>query len=503
MGGEMRILDFANHQITTIFHSEERLQLLLSKRKIDLPLQKPKIYQQHGNLAFSEELVSTEKIHFVSGDMFKKLLAKYIEYYKKLPKEIISKKLAPQHRDLHKDNILWSNGNPKYFIDFEDIQDDWYLRDLVSLMMYEGGASNNWHLLDLFFAGEFDSHFKEICAIFGDKFSNNDCFNYLSKCIDDRYKNANLNNQPDLKLRINATLKRYKNRSTKNTPKYCAFSTADENYALYAGATLLSMQAVDPTLDIFVVGKQFSNSAKTTFSSNGINYIELSNKDIVSLNSDYVPASYYYVSMPEYFLQQGYDYSTYVDADILAVRDFHKGFPKTKAFAGSAMSGTTFQSILKDKIPTLRKHYKLKANLSDNRIHSGVLFFNNKICSEIKFKSEIANLSNQLAKIIDAPIRDNELFTIYQAIHGNNLFNELPESYNYIEDINSNNRHFIQKDIRLYHFTFRTPKPWNKMSKRRFIWLFGSPRRFAMAYRWKKYAKHFMSILSQLTSKTK
>lgn len=489
-GKDFRIVAENTSKIFVISHTAERSRYLEQVHDISLPLPTAKILNRETEKIYVEKFIKNTRPDFLTSEMYSCVLDKYLQFYKNLQPK--SPKVI-QHRDLHPQNILWNKNQPEYVVDLEDAGEDWYLRDLMTLLVCGSMIEGNWSLLDDFFFGKFDQQFKTICRLFHETFNNDSHYLLLKKYLSIRYDGVDLTNEPELRYKINFCLERYKNFSGKK--RRCAFSVCDERYVTKAAAALSSVRSHNPTLDLFLIGSHFSEDDKTKLQKNGIQFIELDEYDQLPVVSDYNKESYYYFAIPELLLKRGYIYSVYIDGDTVCCGNIDPAFQKISTsdkilFAG-ASDGRSYKEILAQDIPILRENFQIKTNAMRNRIHSGVIFFNNKNCESFQFKKKMIQLTEQINQLYTQLIRDNKLFAIFQFTNHPMLYCTLDQKYNFIEKFSSS------KEIIFYHFTYLMPKPWLGPTKKRSLW-FALPWNISIYFRWRKYAKRYLKFYNQL-----
>ncbi|MFV0484957.1 MAG: phosphotransferase [Candidatus Saccharimonadales bacterium] len=497
-GHEFRVFSPNKKTITTITRTPTRTTNLLENRNNPYAFEAPKIIKSESS-TIVEELIDNAPVDFVSKEMFASILSAYEKMYSK-PNNAPSSKEPIQHGDFKRNNILWINQKPCFLIDFEKAQPNWYLYDIFYFLVAESISYQNNYLLDAYFLGSFDSQIASICKLFNEKFDSSRREIFFHKALDLIYKtDPKYDSASSAKLKTDFNkLRHHFDASTWH--KKCAFSTADDKYATKSAAALLSIRNHNPDLDLYLIGRSFSDATKQMLNENNIYFIEKTLRNIPLNDNIYNEESYYWFAMPEEFAKLGYDHSLYVDGDTVTIANIMSGFPTTKPIAGVSMVAATYQDILRDELETIKNNWDIKVDLSKNRIHSGVLFFDNHKCAEINFFESIVDLLKTANKHGIIIKRDNYLFTLFQAINGSALFKNLPISYNFME-ICLLSEYLFPKEIKVYHFAYKMPKPWDKMSLKK--WLSGDVTRLPVVFRWKKYAQIYMQYLDKLSSETK
>lgn len=249
--------------------------------------------------------------------------------------------------------------------------------------------------------------------------------------------------------------------------KYCAFTTSDDKYAVYAATSLLSIRKQNPNIDLFIIGRYFSKTTIYFLEKNHIENISLDLSDKFHTAFDYPIECYYIFSGPEILVKKGYSHSLYIDGDIYCNNDPLNNIGPVGSFAGVPTGNVS--KILANDYPKVLKLFELD-HVDQKRIQTGILYFNNSYLQNIGFLEQITSLYDFCINNNIPRKGDDSLFALYQLVYPNIGYKYLPNIYNYIETTASKKdspewRSIDKKllnNIVFYHFTSRSPKPWVK-----------------------------------------
>lgn len=253
---------------------------------------------------------------------------------------------------------------------------------------------------------------------------------------------------------------------------YCAFSTADDGYAVSSAISLLSVRKQHPTVDLFLIGKKYSAKTKKLLKKYNVTPIEIDLSDTFHTAWDYPAECYYIFAGPEILYERGYKYSVYVDGDVYCSNDpFTISLPTIKDFAGT-FTTSTIEAILGLDAPIASKLYGNEATLLEPRIQTGVVYFNNASLSKKKFLNKITRIYQE-AIDNDIPRKgDDSLLALFRLAYPTWGYLDLGEKYNKVSPgIKSIPKdEWIYRDADLiengvfFHFTNHT-KPWKNTSR--------------------------------------
>lgn len=245
---------------------------------------------------------------------------------------------------------------------------------------------------------------------------------------------------------------------SKNTIFY---STANAGYAIYSATSLLSIRRHIPDANLCVLSSGLSTYDKKILKKHTIDYRELDLSNMFTKTWDYPIDCYYIFAGPEIFAKMGYEYSIYIDGDVLCTSNPLRGISGVKCFAGveSASYKGEYIGIFGDDWQVINRFWELPENISTKpRIQSGVVYFNNGCMQEYDF---LKNAADIYQKCIDRGIPrkgDDSLFSLMQYV----LFSDkdmqiLPAAYNYVPQFHKK-WHYPIDGLVFFHFTLN--KPW-------------------------------------------
>lgn len=245
----------------------------------------------------------------------------------------------------------------------------------------------------------------------------------------------------------------------------CAFSTADDKYARYSAVSLLSVRKWRPDIDLFIIGSFFSDETKQFLSKYDIQYIEVDLDNLFHTSWDYPKECYYIFSGPEILKKKGYKYSMYVDGDVYCHNDpINFDLKRIKDFAG-AMTKSDIRAILGEDASTALSIYQNESTLSENRIQTGIVYFNNNSLAKKDFLNSIASVY-QTAIDNNIPRKgDDSLLALFRLAYPDWRYEDLGRKYNFISFGAQRGVKYIRTDEDMLihavfvHFTNHA-KPW-------------------------------------------
>lgn len=252
--------------------------------------------------------------------------------------------------------------------------------------------------------------------------------------------------------------------------KLCAYSTCNDAYVPKAAASLLGIRKWNPDIPLYIIGRKFSAKSVIFLKKYDIKPIELDLSKIFYKSWQYPVECYYLFAGPEVLLKEGFSHSLYIDGDVYCNKNPLIDLNQVKMFAGVSNGGSN--KIFGDdyeKISAIWPGPRAK----QERLQSGVLYFNNKVLAERKFLSEIGDLFDAANKKGIPRKGDDSLFSLYQYINSGLDYHLLPRGYNYIEkeSFEKNKKLFLTKNEELiqeavfFHFTLKARKPWDEYKR--------------------------------------
>lgn len=247
--------------------------------------------------------------------------------------------------------------------------------------------------------------------------------------------------------------------STKNTIFY---SSANADYALYAAVSLLTVRDYLPEAKLHILSSGLSDHTRKILDKNDISYHELDLSDKFTKTWEYPIDCYYLFAGPELFRNQGYDYSVYVDGDVLCASNPLDGLPSIRSVAGveSASVNGSYTSIFGHDWEGIKKIWGLtESKGSQKRIHSGMVYFNNEKMSEMRLLDKAEMM---FKKCLDNNIPrkgDDSLFSLLQYVYMSEEDIEfLPSRFNFV--LQFNEWRYPVEGLVFFHFS--VDKPWKK-----------------------------------------
>lgn len=237
------------------------------------------------------------------------------------------------------------------------------------------------------------------------------------------------------------------------------YSSANAGYAVYAATSLMTIRDHLPDAKLFMLSSGLSDHERRLLENNNIQYIEQDLSHLFTQTWEYPIDCYYLFSGPEIFLGLGYDFSVYVDGDILCMGDPLLEVKNVSTVAGVESRGYDgkYTSIFGDDWARICNEWSLpKDRAKRKRINAGVVYFNNHDMKNRNFLNAAAELFRvSLEKGIPRK-GDDSLFSLYQYVYlDESDILILPPKFNYVIQFNDG---APKEDPVFFHFS--VDKPW-------------------------------------------
>lgn len=246
-----------------------------------------------------------------------------------------------------------------------------------------------------------------------------------------------------------------KNINRKNTIFY---STANDEYIKKSITSLLSVREHVPDAHLCVLCTNVSNKNKKLLKKYNISYKEIDLGD--TFKDDVYPKECFYLfAGPELFYEDGYNYSIYLDGDVYFVSDPFVNFHNKGIEFISGTPAPGGENIFGNDWKIIKKTWGIK---SEDRIQSGIIYFNNREMRKEKLLHKAEDLYKKCIEI-GAPRRgDDSLFALMQSVYFLGKTSFLGNEYNY-------NQHYNKwtypiNGLVAMHFTIS--KPWQNQPYR-------------------------------------
>lgn len=243
--------------------------------------------------------------------------------------------------------------------------------------------------------------------------------------------------------------------STSNT---VFFSTANAGYAIYAATSLLTVRDKCPGAQLYILSAGLSDDDKKILERNDIGYHEIDLRSTFTQTWQYPIECFYIFAGPEIFRKLGFDYSVYIDGDVLCVADPLIGVDDVLGVA-SAEQNDEYANIFGDDIAVIRDIWGDDiGDGSQKRMNTGVVYFNNQRMQDIALMEKASSLYEKCLER-DIPRKgDDSLFALFRYVYLQDddvLY--LPAGYNYTPHYNK--WAYPIEGLVFFHFTLG--KPWN------------------------------------------
>lgn len=249
-------------------------------------------------------------------------------------------------------------------------------------------------------------------------------------------------------------------KSVLNVENTAFYSTANAGYAFYAATSLLTIRKQIPNAQLYLFSSGLSDVDRKMLDKNRIIYHELDLGKLFTKTWDYPIDCYYIFAAPEVLLGQGFQYSVYVDGDILCQADPLSDVPAPIAVAGVASAGKEgdFSGIFGDDWKQIKKTWSLPQSVARRqRINSGIVYFNNQRMNDISLLAKAAQLFQRSLELGIPRKGDDSLFSLLQYVYlSENDVAILPPQYNFVLQFNS--WEYPIESLVFFHFSI--DKPW-------------------------------------------
>jgi hypothetical protein len=231
---------------------------------------------------------------------------------------------------------------------------------------------------------------------------------------------------------------------------------------VYAAISLLTIRDHIPDAKLYIISAGLSKYDKKLLNKYNIGYkiIDLSN--LYTKIWDYPIECYYLFSGPEYFKELGYEYSVYIDGDVLCKNNPLLNISGDFDIAGvvSAPQKGQYISIFGNDWSTIKKIWKLPDSLKFNkRINSGVVYFNNSKMKKFKLQDKASEVYKTCLTNNIPRKGDDSLFSLLQYIYFESLsIKYLKPEFNFV--LQFNEWKYPVKGLIFFHFSI--DKPWKK-----------------------------------------
>ncbi len=249
-----------------------------------------------------------------------------------------------------------------------------------------------------------------------------------------------------------------------NSSNTIFFSTASSGYVSNAAISLLSIRGYVPDAKLFIMSSGMSHEEKEFLLANNIQYHEIDLSDIFTKTWDYPIECYYLFAGPALLVKLGYDYSVYIDGDVVCTSEdvFLEHVDCITGVESAPVNGE-YTSIFGSDWTAIQKNWKLPGSIKKTkRIQSGIVYFNNSVMVEIGLLEKIADLYSESLTINIPRKGDDSLFSLFQYVHLKDITIDVISSrYNFIPQFNGGKS--PGEDLVFFHFT-GIKKPWEEAS---------------------------------------
>ena len=234
------------------------------------------------------------------------------------------------------------------------------------------------------------------------------------------------------------------------------FSTANDKYVSNAAISLISIRDFVPDAKLYILSRNISPKNKRFLKRKNINFIELDLTYLFFQTWEYPIECYYIFAGPKIFYDLGFQYSVYIDDDILCLKNPLVNCEDIIDIGGVKVN--TFRELFGEEKDILLNTMKIDETIFEQkRINSGVVYMNNQQLVKLKFLETSGELYLKCWTQGIPRKGDDSLFALFQLCKNEELSPKiLPDNYNYINQYHKNNH--IDQSVIFFHFD--ADKPW-------------------------------------------
>lgn len=246
----------------------------------------------------------------------------------------------------------------------------------------------------------------------------------------------------------------------------CAFTCCNDDYVPKAIVSLKSVDKWNHPLDLFVIGRSFSNGMKSLLTTYGIKFVEIDWSCYFPTEWEYPAECFYWLGASELFMKLGYHSAVYLDADVYCNGDISHQLRTVSTISG--VNGGSLRGIL-------GAHYDALGNIigslhDGNRIQSGVVFMNMDFLNKFHILEKASTLYKQCLEAGLPRKGDDSLLALLIAKYYPLLkprflvaeYNKIPWEKPPMTLVSTAEvDHFKPSQTIFFHFTATAPKPWD------------------------------------------
>ena len=233
------------------------------------------------------------------------------------------------------------------------------------------------------------------------------------------------------------------------------YSTANDSYIYNSATSLLSIRSFNPNAELYILSKEISKKNKRFLKSKNIKFIELDLTYLFFQTWNYPIECFYIFAGPKLFHNLGYEYSVYIDGDVICLNDPLKNITKIPDLGG--VEANSFSELFGEEKNLIAKMTKTKLSYFDHkRFNSGIIYMNNKRLVELNFLERSGKLFYDCWEKGIPRKGDDSLFSLFLIAEHKKLSpTKLPPNYNYMPHFQNGK---LPQSLVFLHFTL--DKPW-------------------------------------------
>lgn len=247
-----------------------------------------------------------------------------------------------------------------------------------------------------------------------------------------------------------------------NDSSTCIFTSANDEYAIYAAVSLLTVREHNETVPLYILSSYLRPRTKKVLDKLGVLYVEMDLSHVFTKTWDYPIECYYIFAGPEIFKERGYTHSIYMDGDLFCAKNPIDASVFNDLTVCAGIDSGPAHLMFSEELNTLASLWPIEDTHERIRSNSGVIYFNNSEMAQRKFLERSGEIFRTCLENNIPRKGDDSLLALYYIVElkpKDTLI--IPDTYNYIAQLHK--EHKPIKDLVFFHFTGDgINKPWLK-----------------------------------------
>ena len=261
------------------------------------------------------------------------------------------------------------------------------------------------------------------------------------------------------------------------------FSTCNDNYLHHSVTSLLSIRNYLPTASLYIISNNISDTNLHLLENLNISLLIADLTMLFPKTFEYPLECFYLFAGPQLLLSKGFEYSVYVDGDVLCLANPLEFLPQNLSGVAGVTRGLCKTIFPKHELNTLQRLFNIPQSTikKQPRIQSGVVFFNNKKMESLNFLKRASDMFLKCLKYGVPRKGDDSLLALLQLTELKNDCLYLHPGYNYMSS-----RPPSIPNLVFIHFVHN--KPWNNNTSS------------SLSHAWMPYIQKYQDILQSCCS---